>query len=291
MTDWIDFACYAVFLGALYFVVGGALSRLGFLAVLERNPEWLEAHPDTRERLARAGGARLLSYALGTISLALLTACQFRLWPAALAAPRFEPAHWMVLKDLATALTLPLLVAYGVGTLLFYRWLSTVPQRERRAATLTPRELGDFVPTSVRVPTYFAIAAHLGAWIGAGAWLIASTPERWLAQASQFFGAALAFAVTHTVFFWIARAAVRRRPGTLDRLFGVTFRQRQVQTIFACNWLVMVTGTLRLLGELRTEGHLARISQLVLVVGVLALCVIASWPRRPAAGTGASVAA
>jgi hypothetical protein len=292
MTDWIDFACYAVFLGVLYFVVGGALSRLGLLAVLDRNAEWLCANPAIRDRLMRGRGFRVVCYALGTLSLVLLTACQFGFWPAALSAPRFEPAHWMVLKDLATALVLPLLIAYTCAAALFGRWLRTVPRPERREATLVPRALGHFVPRRARLAMYGAIAAHFAAWLAAAAWLIYAMPEQWLARASQFGGAAVVFGATHAVFFFLARAAVGRKPGTLDNVIGPSFRRRQVQSIFAFNGLVVATGTLRLLGELRAEGFdYTRVSQLLLVLGVLGLCAIGSWPRRPLGDQGASGAA
>jgi hypothetical protein len=198
----------------------------------------------------------------------------------------------MVLKDLATALTVPLLIAYACSAALFGRWLRTVPRRERREAILVPRTLGDFVPRRARFAMYGAIAVHLAAWLAAAAWLVYAMPEQWLAEASRFGGAALAFGATHALFFFVARAAVGRKPGTLDNVIGPGFRPRQVQSIFAFNGLVVTTGTLRLLGELHAEGFdYTRVSQLVFVLGVLGICAIASWPRHSVTGRDASNAA
>lgn len=287
MTDWIDFTVYAIFFSVVWFPGSRAVARSALLLALDRNADWLSQHPESAARIRQSRGYLRTCHALGVASLALLTACQLGFWPAALSAPRFEPEHWLVLKDLNTLLIVPVLLFYFGSGFLFARWLQTVPLAEQRSASLVPRSIDDLVPRPFRLATYLAIAAHLAAWIAAGIWLTYESPELWARNASQFGGAALAAIATHAVMLWVARASVVRRPNTLDRTFGLVLRRNEVRAMFALNWLPPITGTLRLLGELgNTAFDFARLANLGIIVGVLVFFALSSRPKDLARSTG-----
>jgi hypothetical protein len=280
MTDWIDFALYAVFLAIFWFLFPVTVARAGLLWVADRNADWLSQHPETAAKIGKNWIYVWTCFVLGGISLVLLTACQIGFWPLALSAPQFAPEHWMVLKDLNTLLAVPTLVVHLGASFLFGRWLRAVPLATQRSASLIPRSIDDLIPKRFRIVTYFAVAAHLAAWLGAGAWLTYTSPELWAKNLALFGGAALVFLVTHAIFLWFTRVNVNRRPNTLDRIFGDAFRRHEVRAAFSFNWLPPVTGTLRLFEELgNTALDFGRLSNLAIVLAVLLLFGVAVRPR------------
>src|SRR5688572_7905142 len=169
MTEWIDVFMYAALLLVLWFALPAVGARFTRPLIADRNPEWLAAHPQVSGGMTQSRGLRLVSYALGTLSIGALVAAKTGVWPASLSAPIFEPEPWMILSDIL-AMAVMLSLAYVVVTsALFRRWLErTVPLAERRQASLELRSIEAFVSRPVRTVVYVAVGAHLVSWLMVG---------------------------------------------------------------------------------------------------------------------------
>ena len=282
MTDWIDFCVYASANAFVWFVLPAGISRTGLLWAMDRNPHWLSEHPQTAAKLNDNRRYVWTCYALGTLSLGALAACQLGFWPQTLSA---AAEHWRILKDVNTSTLMLAVVLYCGISLVHGRASRNVPLADQRHASLEPRTIDDFLSRRLRIAIYLLVGAHsaAGAWLG-------YVSSSWWPSAVEFGGAAIAFALTHAVFFGIVRFCVDRRPNTLDRLFGPAYRLREVRTAFAFNLLPPFTGGLRLYSELASSVIADRLSHLGIVVGMLALGVSLLRPlkHRPVSGTGSS---
>jgi hypothetical protein len=71
MSEWIDFFIYAVLAAVCGFVFGARNAHFVFALIEDRNPGWLEAHPQLR---AKSGSRKLrtFSYLWGATSILIM---------------------------------------------------------------------------------------------------------------------------------------------------------------------------------------------------------------------------
>lgn len=264
MTEWIDVLVYATFMFVLWFALPAVNARFVVPVIEDRHPGWLAARPDVAHRVAGSRRFRLLATVLGLGSIGLLGAAQTPVWPGALAAPRFEREHWMVLSDLFTALTLVWLITFATASALFHRWLHReVPLADRRTATLEPRSLAAVVARPLRVAVFTVVGLHLAAWIAVGIWNGDTSAPFWGMAASQF--------LIGGILLWIAFGISRRRPHALDRIFGPAYRRSEMHFAMVAQIFPVLNGGMRLYEQAvgSVQMNLDRASRLGLVVFML----------------------
>jgi hypothetical protein len=242
MTDWIDFTVYFVFVAALWIVYPFAQTRLTIPLIADRNPVWLAAHPEAAERIAASRLHVWISFALGAVSLAVLTAFQVGWWHPDYNAGLRAPSGWMVLWDLAiSSMIAALVIGGGMGIRGFLRLKKLVPLAPQRQATLERRSLDDYVPRAVRYAVYSAVVVNLVAWVAAAILGTHSSPVFWPRVVTMF---------VLSGFFWFFTAvSVARRPNVWDRLFASAYRCFEVRMTFGCQILTPIIGALRLYEE------------------------------------------
>ena len=265
MSEWVDIVVYAALIIAVWGWFPAGSSRLTIPVIADRNPGWLADHPESQRRLAENRWLRWSCVLWGSVSLLTLLAFQVDAWPRQLAFLRFTP-KWEALKDLNSALLIAGLIYVAGCAALFYRWLhANVPLSSRRQATLVRRSLHDYVPRPLQYAVYSVIALHLALWAAVGVTGRYATPAFWG-------GMAFHFAISG-VFLLFMMSAVRRRPGTMDRIFGPSYRRTEVRIAFAVQLLPLLNGGGRLYEQVTgsSPAHVDRFLHLGLVLFVLAL--------------------
>ena len=263
MSVWIDFLIYTVLILTVWIGVPALGSRFMLPLLADRNADWPAAHPEAAKALT-ANRWFLWSMAWGLVSLGVLTAFQFGLWPDALALS--EADQWMALKDINSVLLITgLLGAAGWAAAFAVRVRNEVPLGEHRQATLEPRCIDDFVPRWVRIATYALIGVHLAVWVVVGALERSTIPGFWFRCAAPF--------VFSGLLFFITRAGVSRRPNALDRIVGPGYRREEVRLGFTLLINAQIMFGLRLFGEVAGPDAFDadRAMHLGLVVFVIAL--------------------
>ncbi|GEM_PF-1329747 len=287
MTDWIDFFVYAAFLFALWFVQPVAQRRLAIPFLVDRNPQWVAAHPEAVQAMAHARWRIWLSWALGAASLAVLASYQLGLWQGPPPQPGAPPTMgWMILFTLTMASMLAALVIGGaIGLHAHIRTRRRVPIAPHRRATLERRALDDYVPRPVQYLTYALVLANIGAWAAAALLEAHSSPLFWSRVATMLFLSA---------FFWFtARIAVMRRANVMDRVFGADFRRWEVRYTFSMQALTPIVGALRLYEEVHDVALLdmSRAIQLFMALFITyGLLRMARLPLNPDAQSPAAIA-
>jgi hypothetical protein len=276
MTDWVDFFVHATLLAIVWFGAPVMQIRLLHLMAADRNPEWAASNDVMAMNPHAHRWFRRVCRVMGSLSLGALLACQLGFWPAALSAPAWEPASWMVLRDLTAASAIPggiLICGYAVW--LGRRLNERIPLAERRSATLERRSMDDFVPRGVQLAIYGLVVAHLTAWLGAGLLGWSRTPAFWGTLAFQF--------VVSAAFFAVPQLCVRRRPGSVDRVHGPEYRRSEVRFAFAAQLFPIVNGVARLYEEtaVTVPVDVTRVSQLAVVMVVVLLFLRVAWFSAP----------
>jgi len=242
MTDWIDFAVYATFLVALFFVQPATQQRLTIPMLIDRNAEWAAAHPDLVRRIAGVRWRLWLSYALGAISLAVLASFQLGLWTAPSDRGGTIPPKWMILWLLSMAAMIAAMVIGGaIGIQGYVAFRRLVPIAPRRQATLERRSLDDFVPRGIQLAAYSLNLVTLAAWVAAGIAGTHSSPVFWQRVTILF--------VLSGFFFVVAQAMVARRANAMDRVIGPAYRRWEMRWVFSTLFLPPVIGAVRLYEE------------------------------------------
>jgi len=269
MTDWIDFAAYAAFLIALYFVQPGMQRRMFVPMLLDRNAEWVAAHPEIARRLASRRWPLWLSYGLGAASLAVLAGAQFGLSDPPMMRNGVALPKWMWLWRLAMdAMLVAILVGTPIGIASHLTLKRLVPVATRRQATLERRSLDTSVPRWMQLVTYALVLIHLAAWIVAGVLGAHSSPIFWVRVAMMF--------LLSGFFFIATRAIVARRGNAMDRIFGPSYRPWEVRMTFSTQVLPPIVGAIRLSEEV-TGTQLFDMSR---AIQLLLAAFIAYWMLR-----------
>jgi hypothetical protein len=243
MTEWVDFSVYAALNVALWFVLPAWSSQFAVLYVADRNPAWIESHPEVAKRLLVRGWFHWVLAVWGALCFAALLALQVGALPPTLSTKLANQPAWEALKDLNSVLLLPGLLLFFVPALLFQRWLQrTVPLAHRRTATLARRTLDDFVPRSIQLAVYVLVGIVAIAWLFVGVMQLYSSSIFW----GRF---ALLVALTPAFAFFV-RLGVNRAPHSLDRLLGPRYRMGEVRYGFAMHLLPPVIGAVRLYEEI-----------------------------------------
>jgi hypothetical protein len=275
MSEWVDVAVYAVFIVAVWGWLAVWAPRVMILAIADRNPGWLTDHPQIGRRLSESRWFRWSCLLWGSVSVVALLALQTGAWPQPLAFARVRP-EWEALKNVNSALLIAGLIYLAGCAALFYRWLHAhVPRSSRRQATLERRSLHDYVPPSFQYAVYGVIVLHLATWVAVGVTGRYATPAFWGTALFQFAisGAFLLFMLN----------AVRRRPGTWDRMFGSGYRRTEVRGAFVVQLLPLLSGVARLSEQVAgaSSEQVDRFLHLGVVLLVVAFVVgLAGWSRK-----------
>ena len=267
MPEWVDLAVYTTLIVKVWAWVPSWSSRLTIPLIADRNPGWLADHPESEGRLVATRWFRWSCLMWGSVSLLTLSAFQFDVWPEQLAFLRTSP-KWEALKDLNATLLIAGLMCVTACAVGFFRWLDTnVPRSSRRQATLEPRSVRDYVPQALQYAVYAVIVLHLAAWAVVGVTGRYATAAFWGGMAFQW--------VISGLFLLLVLAAVRRRPGTIDRVLGPGYRRTEVRAAFAGQLLPLPNGIARLYEQVVSTppDNLDRFMHLGLVLLVVALAM------------------
>ena len=275
MSKWVDVVVYAALIVAVWGWLAVWSSRVMTVVIADRNPDWITDHPEFGRRLGESRWFRWSCLLWGSVSVLALLALEIGAWSQPPAFARVTP-EWEALKDLDSALLIAGLIYLAICAGLFYRWLHAhVPLAPRRQATLERRSLHDYVSRMVQYPLYAVIALHLAIWVAVGVGGRHATSAFWGAVVFQF--------AISGVFLLFMMNAVRRRPGTMDRLFGPSYRRAEVRGAFIVQLLPLLNGVARLSEQVggASSEQVDRFLHLGLVLLVLAFVVgLAGWPRK-----------
>jgi len=226
MTEWVDFFIYAGLVVTYWFVFATWSSRFTIAMVADRNPDWLDVHPEFASRLTGSRWFVWSCYVWGAMSLAALLALQIGAWPQALAPYAPGAEKWARLKNINWALLgVGLVYYFGCVGVFTRRLRKDVPLAERRNATLERRSLDDFVPRGLRTAIYTLVVIHLAGWLTVGVSRLYSTPRFW----DRF----VTLIALSGIFYFFTRLSVNRPPFAMDRIFGPHYRRGEVRYAFA----------------------------------------------------------
>lgn len=284
MSEWVDLAVYVSFIVAVWGWMPAWGSRFTAVALLlDRNPEWVAAHPQEVARFADGRWFIRICRGWAAFGVLVLLALQLDLWsPTALAGPR-----WEALKDASGILLIVGGAFLLICGMLAGRWIeTTVPRAAQRQATLERRRLADFVPLWARLAVATVVAAHVIAWITVGLTQQYSTPAFWGRLAINL--------MMPAIVFFLAMVGVNRRPGALDRILGPAYRRFEVRYAFGLLLIPPVAGAVRLYEEVAATELTATNRLMHLAIPLLVamwvfwfgraarhLAGVAPPPRRP----------
>jgi hypothetical protein len=224
MNPWIDVAVYSTQLIVCLLFTSRWAGRFKGAVVVDRNPEWAAAHPQTIADLGRSSGWNLFIQAWALFSVLVLLAYQLDLEPATMKSP--GTPGWRTLLATAYLLLGIGFALFGLAAVGFTRWLkASVPLAERRHASLTPRSLDAFVPRWLKLVVFGILIASVAARPVASLFY----PER-VADVRAGFIFSL---TTAGMLFLTVGISVRRRPTVFDRVLGSGYRKREVRACFA----------------------------------------------------------
>jgi hypothetical protein len=282
MSEWIDLTVYAAFVAAVWGWLPSTSPWIAMRIVADRNPDWLHDHPEVARQRCGNRWFRCSCRMWGALSLGALLALQVGFWPPALSILQTAP-RWEALKNLNSLLLFAGLVYVVACVVTFFRWLdANVPPASRRYATLERRTLHDYVPRAAQYAVYALVIFHLAAWVAVGL-----TRNE---ASTAFWGAALFQVAVAAVFLAFARAAVRRRPGAMDRILGPDYRRIEVRVAFAAQLLPLANGAARLYetAAVSPADNLDRLLHLglVLLIVLLAACCAVWFGKAGDGGDG-----
>lgn len=249
----------------LYWLAAPATFRLIYRSCLQRNPAWLEAHPEFAQRYRQANYPFALSFLLG---LGWLIALGGGIANGSL--ERAEP------RTLLWPALLWLLFELAVAAIEYARIGKHIPLPDRRRAVLGRRSVGDFINPAWIWPGCAMLLAiglvYLWAyWSGR-----LDTDVLVWRLASLLLGAAI----------WSAalRYSVRRKKQALDDALGPPYRRAEVRTVVACLYLyvlVLAYHTLQDVFAMYLDGNLLFYTVLSLILQSLALIWMTfNFPQR-----------
>jgi len=253
MSEWIDFAIYAV-QGVLFWVL---LPRQGWHfggpMIADRDPYWLAGNPAMGRYLTNSTRFLRLWYAWGVISIAVLLAVRLGWRPFGTTAPAWEALRgWNGLLMTVGA------VGWFASVGLWFLWLKrNVPLAPRRSATLLPRTTAAYVSLPWRVAIETLTVLHLAVWVVVGIARPELIPDHW-----EKFAGLTGVTIFLAVLAWLMP---RRRPGYADRIFGEAYRRVEMRAMYLIRLTPIASGAIAF-GEALTGEDFARAGHLVLMV-------------------------
>jgi hypothetical protein len=276
MSEWLDVAVYAMLTVAIWAWVAAWSSRLAASVIADRNPGWAADQLSNERGFATSRWFRWACLFWGATSLVLLLALQIGAWPQQLAFVR-ATSRWEALQGLNSALIVLGFVFVAGRAALFYRWLHAhVPLSTRRQARLERRSIDDYVSRPLRYAVYAVIVLHLATWTAVGVIGRYAAPAFWAELVFQ--------CVVSAVSMLFVMGAVRRRPGTMDRIFGPGYRWAEVRIALAAQLLPLVNGVARLYEQIigTPLQQIDRFLHLGLALFIVAFVIaLAVWLRQP----------
>jgi hypothetical protein len=145
MSEWIDFAIYALQIVLIFVLLAAGSVHFMGPAIVDRDPAWPAAHPAVMQALARSRWFVDSCYAWAAFSIALFLALRLGVHVPPFSAGREAP-EWEVLRAWHAALMVTGMLGYFACFLIWLRWLRVnVPLAAQRMASLTPRTAGAYV--------------------------------------------------------------------------------------------------------------------------------------------------
>ncbi len=277
MSEWIDFALYALQIVLLWVLLPRQSTHFTLPMIVDRNAEWPAKHPAVMQHLLRSRWFLNTFYVYAALSIAVLLALRLG-FQVPVFSRTTETPSWEALKDAHGTLMILGLIMYFAGFFAWSRWLSVhVPLAAHRSASLKPRLASDYLPRSWRVATEVLTTAHIALWILFGALGWGSGAKYWWS---------FAFIAVMTVLFAVfAYLVPRRRPGYQDRLFGEAGRQVEIRVAYIMRLWWLPIGAIGM-AEHITGVDFARAGYLLVVTFVcaLALMFLRLRPITPVSG-------
>ena len=284
MSEWIDFAIYAVEAYALWVLMPRWSARMTLPMMRSRNSSWVDANPGVLATVKPGSWFLKACYAWAVFAITTLLVFRLGLQPQDFLPIAQDTPVWKVMMSTNNLLLAIGLVSYLSGGAVFMRWMSrNVPQSELRRATLQPRTAEHYVPRRFRMLVNGAMAAHLLAWVCAALSGLRHGPRFW-----WFFAGMAGMTV---VLFLVTQASVRRRPDHMDRAIGADIRKVEVRLMYTLQLCLVAIGIMALSRGLDVADT-APLGQRIgsLVVSLFCALTIFGLTRMPAQrhGSGAS---
>lgn len=273
MTDWIDFAIYALFLFMLWIWFPAKIWKFWSMSASERNPDWLAEHPGYARKLSDSRWCLWPAFFIGGLSLLAIALIQTDIWPFDfLAAGPHSLRVWQV-----TNMSVAGFIAYLVVMISVMRSRRLgIPLAPRRQATLEIRSVDRLIPRWVLVAIYAVAAINVAGYIAIGASGLYSGPARtyWIFLATML--------LVIGIFSLLVRGAVRRPPNRIDYAVGPVNRRAGIWILLGVMCLILA-GTDFILYESSThmpvlDGRVDRL--MFIVVELLVFASIAYLFRR-----------
>ena len=276
MSEWIDFAVYALQLVMLGVLIPRQSVQFTIPAIIDRDPAWPAAHPEVIAVIGRSRWFLHTFYAWTALSIGVLAAVRVGWLPPLGSA---DTPSWEALKNTHGSLMIVGLLGY-LGCFLYWtRWVATsVPLAAKRSATLKPRAASDYVPSGWRLATELLTVAQLALWL--------ALPALGFGGGRRYWGS-FAFVVAITVLLRVlAYYTAHRRPNYGDRLFGEAYRRMELRVYYLMQLVAPLAIAALTFGKM-AGIDLARPGQLAII---LFSCVLgfAFLRLRPAESGGPS---
>ena len=278
MSEWIDFAIYALQILLIFVLLAPGSVHFTGPAIVDRDPAWPAAHPAVMQALARSRWFVNICYAWAAFSIALLLALRLGAH-----VPPFSAGHeapeWEVLRAWHSALMVTGMLSYFACFLIWLRWLRVnVPLAAQRMASLTPRTADAYVPRAWRIATEVLTVGHLAAWLVAPAFGFGGGVDYW-----GRFAFIAVVSLGMAVMSWLLP---QRRQGYADRLFGDAYRRVELRVLYILRLAPLTTGAVGI-GAAVLGLDLARVMHL-LVVLIICGAAFAFVSLRPTISGGAA---
>jgi hypothetical protein len=278
MSEWIDFAIYALQIVLIFVLLAPGSVHFTGPAIVDRDPAWPAAHPAVMQALARSRWFVNTCYAWAAFSIALLLALRLGAHVPALSAAREAP-EWEVLRAWHSALMVIGMLGYFACFLIWLRWLRVnVPLAAQRMASLTPRTAGAYVPRAWRIATEVLTVGHLAAWLVA--------PALGFGGGVDYWGRFAFIAVVSLLMAVMSWLLPQRRQGYADRLFGDAYRCVELRILYILRLAPLTKGAVGI-GAAVLGLDLARAMHL-LVVLLICGAAFAFVSLRPTKSGGAA---
>lgn len=274
MNEWVDCLVYATQAVMLWNVMPRWIARFTRPMLMDRNPEWAEANPDTIEQFERGNLWTRSIQAWGVLTVLALSAIQLGIQPSFVTPQVLRTPRWEVLMTTSNVMMLGGLLLFGYGVLSFFRWQKReIPLGERPDAPLLPRTTDDFVPRWVQYLVYGLMLANLAARPLAGLF--------WPERIHNVWGNFAMGLLMSVMLFLVSVGSVVRPYNYMDRVIGPAYRRMEVRVTFGLMLCIVGIGFTSLALEVSgLDSKRYGAVMIALYVSItLALCMSVPTPR------------
>jgi hypothetical protein len=284
MNEWIDCLVFSLQAAAMWIALPRWCSRFTRPMLMDRNPEWTLANPDTVAQLEHGGWWMKAVQAWGLLTILMLIAFRLGLQPPALSPQSLRTPLWEVLMTVGNLMTAGGLLLFGYGIVAYLRWQKRyVPLTERRQAMLMPRTTDDYLPRWLQYLVYALMLGSLLARPVASFFQPARLEHVW---GNFFMGLLLML-----LLFFVGVGSVVRAPNYMDRMIGPAYRRMEVRVCFGLMALMAVLGLVNLAVELSvadTKRYGSVVISLFVTATLAGFMLLPSAPRNGSGGDDAA---